>query len=115
MEATITNGLSLAFAGIIIVFLSLAFIALTVRFIRWLDNTWQEREEQERQAAIEASPTIDDLTMVIISAAVATYLVGRHRIKSIHRVSEAQSSGSLWSSKGRAVLQGSHRTGSKKR
>ena len=75
--------------------------------IRLLDKDWNSREKQQKVEALEKQQDIDDLTLVLISAAVATLINGRHRIKNVSRVMPSSGS-SPWSMQGRSVLLGSH-------
>ena len=94
--------------GILIVFGSLALIAFSVSVIRRADDNWQKREENKKQAASEKEPTIDNTTLVLISAAVATMFQGRAYIRKVRRLLPRDAASSPWSSQGRSVLHGSH-------
>ena len=100
--------LVLACVGIGIVFAVQLSITLVVALIRRVDQKWQEKEKETAQSALHKEPTLDDTTIVLISAAVATLVGGRHRIHSIRRLLPPRSTSSPWSSQGRSVLQGSH-------
>ena len=111
MSESIVLGLKLTFIGMGIVYMVLALIALIVYFVRKIDDRaagWEKREEIQAEQALQQEPTIDNLTLVLISAAVATTISGRHRIHSIHRVNPGGSSNSVWSMQGRSTLLGSH-------
>lgn len=110
MPEELLFGLKLALVGLLIVFVSLAIISLVVTAIQRLDQRWQSREARQDQERSEREPTLDSTTLVVITAAVATLLGGRHRIRSVRRIQPVEASGSAWSSHGRAVLHGSHRT-----
>lgn len=101
------EALEISLVGIFIVFVVLAVTAGMVAAIRRLDRRWQEREAREDAEALAAEPTIDTTTLILISAAVATFVEGRHRIRAVRRVGVPQRSQS-WSAQGRAVLMGSH-------
>ncbi len=101
-------GLEITLVGLGIVFLALLLIAGAITLMKRLDERWQESERRSEEAAFGLAPTVDSTTVVLIAAAVATLLVGRHRIRSVRRLSAADSPSSAWSVTGRAVLQGSH-------
>lgn len=108
MTDTLAYGLNLTLVGLAIVFAVLSAIAGVVSLIGRLDDRWQARERQVEESRLDRPPTIDATTAVIIAAAVATYLTGRHRIRSVRRLLPATATTSPWSASGRAVLQGSH-------
>jgi Na+-transporting methylmalonyl-CoA/oxaloacetate decarboxylase gamma subunit len=108
-------GVNLTIVGLAIVFGVLGAIAVIVSLIGRLDERWQARERELDQSRLDRPPTIDATTAVLIAAAVATYLQGRHRIRSVRRLLPADASTSPWSSSGRAVLQGSHVIGRRSR
>ncbi len=62
---------SLAIAGILIVFGVLALISLVVALLKKLDGRWQDHERRVDEAAMTREPTIDNTTLVLISAAAA--------------------------------------------
>ena len=101
-------GLLLTFVGLVIVFAVLALIAGIVTLIGKLDKRWQEDERRWHEEAVDRTPTIDATTAVLIAAAVATYLGGRARIRTVRRLLPADMPSSPWSAQGRATLQGSH-------
>ncbi|MFO7653251.1 MAG: OadG family protein [Candidatus Krumholzibacteriia bacterium] len=103
-----SDNLVLSAAGVVIVFLVLALIATAVGLLRRLDERWQRSEKQALADAVSKEPTIDTVTMVLISAAVATVLVGRHRIRRVRRLLSPDQPRTPWSAQGRLVLQGSH-------
>ncbi|HPQ39342.1 MAG TPA: OadG family protein [bacterium] len=104
-------GLNLSLIGILVVFMVLALIAGIVFVVRFLDRDWKQREARQAVEALEKPQTIDDLTLVLISAAVATMIKGRHRIRSVKRVVPPSGGSSPWSLQGRSVLPGSHVVG----
>ncbi|MBN1550199.1 OadG family protein [bacterium] len=108
MDADFQMGMQLTIAGMSIVFIVLAGIALLITLFRSLDRKWEKREADQKQAMSEKPVSIDNITLVLISAAVATYLTGRFRIRSIHRVESGGIGGSPWTSRGRVQLLGSH-------
>ncbi len=108
MSEEILFSLSLAGIGISIVFGVLSLIAVVVSLIRKLDDSWQRHEHKEKQEAVNKEPSIDNLTVVLISAAVATMVAGRYHIRSVRRLLPSDSVRGPWSAQGRAVLHGSH-------
>lgn len=107
MNESLFEVVFLSLSGMMIVFTILAFIALIVSLIGYFDRDWKTREHRQKEQALENPQTIDDLTLVLISAAVATIIKGRHRIRSITRVRPG-AGGSVWSIQGRSTLLGSH-------
>jgi len=103
----VQEAFEISIVGILIVFLVLALTATVVAVIGAFDRRWREREAAEVEASLQAEPNIDVTTLVLISTAVATYLEGRFRIRSVRRVTVPQRS-ATWSAQGRSVLMGSH-------
>lgn len=101
--------LTLTVVGLAIVFAVLATIAGIVWVLGRVDQHWQERESAAVEAAYEKPQTIDDTTLVLICATVATMVTGRSRIRSVKRLLPLDLPASSWSAQGRAVLMGSHR------
>jgi Na+-transporting methylmalonyl-CoA/oxaloacetate decarboxylase gamma subunit len=101
-------GLEITVVGMGVVFLSLLLIVGAITVMKRLDERWQESERRHDEEAFGLPPTVDATTMVLISAAVATLLVGRSRIRSVRRLLPAEEPSSAWSVTGRTVLQGSH-------
>ncbi len=108
MQETLRQSLPLAVVGLVIVFVVLAVISLVIGWIRQLDERWRYQEKARDAARYDRAPTIDDRTLVLISAACATVLVGRFRIRSIRRLLPPDAPRSPWSSQGRSLVQGSH-------
>lgn len=108
MENTMAEGYTITLVGLLIVFAALAFIASIVGLLRKLDSGSEQRETREAAAALEKDQNIDELTLVLISSAVATVLKGRAHIRSVRRIAHIELPSSPWSSQGRAVLHGSH-------
>jgi len=109
MEETLIYSLKLAVIGLGIVFLSLTVISFCIGLVSWLDRRWEEREEREKQKSMTKTPTIDELTLVLITAAAATIISGRFHIKSVRRVIHGGPLSSSWTIQGRSILHGSHR------
>lgn len=108
MPELLRTALNLTVVGMGIVFAVLGFIVMIVAWIGRVDKRWLGREEAHDRASLERPPTIDATTAVIIAAAVATWLGGRFRVRSVRRLMRADAPTSPWSAQGRAVLQGSH-------
>jgi hypothetical protein len=102
------RSLSLSLVGILVVFSVLALISALVALIRRLDDDWQGREAQTETAALQKDPTIDETTAVLIAAACATVITGRHRVRRIRRLLSPRTKRTPWSAQGRLILQGSH-------
>ncbi len=107
-QATLLDNLPLAAVGLLIVFAVQLIIALAISGIRQLDEKWRHQEKRRNAEALDRDPTIDATTVVMVAAAAATVLRGRHRIRSIKRLMPTDHRRSPWSAQGRAVLQGSH-------
>jgi len=108
MTQNLEFGLTLTYVGLGIVFMVLSAIALAVAGMRRLDERWQHRERQEEREAFGKEPTIDATTLVLLSAAAATMIQGRFRIRGVRRLPIGGARTSAWSIQGRSVLQGSH-------
>lgn len=109
MRGNITPEMgSLAVAGILIVFGVLALISLIVGALKKLDGRWQDHERRVDEAAVTRQPTIDDTTLILISAAAATVVQGRFRVRRIRRLLSPKRKRTPWSAHGRLTLQGSH-------
>ncbi len=109
MRGSITPEMgSLAIAGVLIVFGVLALISLVVALLKKLDGRWQDHERRVEEAALTREPTIDNTTLVLISAAAATVVQGRFRVRRIHRLLSPKRKRTPWSAQGRLILQGSH-------
>jgi sodium pump decarboxylase gamma subunit len=108
MSENLLFGIKFSIIGMGIVFVVLITVALIVAAIRRLDRGWKTREQKHEETALAVAPSIDDTTLVLISAAVATLLTGRHRIRSVRRVQPGAHGSSPWSVQGRIFLHGSH-------
>ena len=108
MRETLLENLPLAVVGLLIVFAVQMIIALSIYWLRQIDERWRHLEKRETAEALDREPTIDATTIVLITAAAATVLRGRYRIRSIRRLMPAGSKRSPWSAQGRSMLQGSH-------
>jgi len=98
----------LAFTGAFIVFCVLALIALVVTLFKRLDDHWQKQEETKTEQALAKDQNIDDTTLLLISAACATVVGGRFKVRKIHRLLSPKRRRTPWSAQGRLILQGSH-------
>ena len=108
MSETMEYALRFAAVGLLIVFAALAVIVLAITLIRRGDDRWQELEQRRRKPAAIDEATIDNLTLVLISAAVATMIQGRFHIRRVRRLMRRDAQTGPWSHQGRAVLLGSH-------
>ena len=109
MEANISSALSLSFAGISIVFGSLIMIAVAVRVMRATDEWLENKKLTENKTEPEKEQTLDNLTLVLISAAVAAKLQKRkYAIRSVRRLVSRDATIAGWTMEGRSVLHGSH-------
>ena len=104
MPATFEDAIDIAFVAVIAAFLALGAIALLVTLIGYLDHRSQANAPAPHTAPTP-SPTIDDLTVVLVASAVATILEGRGRIRRIRRTNHATGE---WAMAGRVTVQGSH-------
>ena len=101
-------ALRVTFIGWAITYGALALIGIVITLIRRFDDTWELREEHQSAAAFEKTPTIDDTTLVLITAACTTMIEGRFHIRSVRKLLPTDAKRSPWSAQGRAVLHGSH-------
>ncbi len=102
------DTIALSAIGLLVVFFVLFLIATVVGLLRKLDDRWQRTEERNLAEALHKQATIDTTTVVLISAAVATVITGRHRIRKIRRLLSPRVQRTPWSAQGRLILQGSH-------
>lgn len=108
MAAIDDRVVALALVGMGIVFLVLLVVAGLVTLLRLLDARWQVAEQTSQAADPARKTTIDETTLVLIAAAVATVCEGRGRIRSIRRLRPSAAQGTPWSAQGRLVLHTSH-------
>ena len=102
------QNIPLALVGLLIVFAVQLIIAAAISMIRQLDEKWRYQEKRDNAEALDREPTVDATTVVLVAAAAATVIRGRHRIRSIRRLMPSDHRRSPWTAQGRAVLQGSH-------
>lgn len=114
MPEMVMQNLPLALVGLLIVFTVQAIIACMISLIRQVDERWRHEEKARNAEAFDREPTVDSTTLVLVSAAAATVLRGRYRIKSIRRLMPADHKRSPWTAQGRSQLQGSHVVGRKR-
>lgn len=107
------RAVNLSIVGVLVVFTVLSLIAGVVASIRRLDDGWQEQERVRAEQAVHREPTIDATTVVLITAACATLITGRHRVRRIRRLLSPATKRTPWSAQGRLILQGSHTVGRK--
>jgi hypothetical protein len=110
-QDTLMQNIPLALVGLLIVFTVQLIIATAIYLVRQFDEKWRHQEKRRNAEVLDREPTIDATTVVLIAAAAATVLRGRHRIRSIRRLMPADHRRSPWSAQGRATLQGSHAIG----
>jgi len=108
METDLRFALNLTLVGIAIVFGVLALMALVIKIVRRSDEGWRVKEKQREVDALEKRPNLDATTALLIAAAVATVVGGRHRVRSVRRLMPQGAKASSWSAQGRAELMGSH-------
>lgn len=96
--------------GIFITFTALFILVIIVNFLKWLDHKWEEREHHEEKEAYSKHQNVDDTTLVLISAAIATYFKGRAVIKRVRVLPNSARRGGTWATQARTVLQSSHVT-----
>ena len=110
MSEIINQSLMITVVGLIITFGVLYMLVLFVSAIKWADNKWEHREEHEKEEALTSQQNIDNTTIVLISAAVATYFKGRAVIKRLRVLPSSPKRGGNWANQARTVLQSSHVT-----
>ena len=109
MPGHISNEMgALAIAGILIVFAVLILIATVVSLFKRVDDRWRAHEAALAAQSTSRTQNIDDITLLLISAAAATVVGGRFRVRRIHRLLPMRTKRTPWSSQGRSILQGSH-------
>lgn len=108
-EDIFSVAINLTIVGVVTVFFVQLLIAGALVVIGRIEASATKKElpKEEPAHALARTPSVDEFTVLLISAAVATYLTGRYRIRAIRRVGPADRSG-MWSSHGRMVLMGSH-------
>jgi Na+-transporting methylmalonyl-CoA/oxaloacetate decarboxylase gamma subunit len=99
---------NLSLVGILIVFGVLALIAGVIGLLKRLDGRWRAHERQVEAAAVNKAPNLDTITLLLITAAAATVVQGRFRVRRIHHLLSPQRKRTPWSAQGRLTLQGSH-------
>ncbi len=110
MSEAFLSSVTISFVGVFIVFATLFILVLFVSFIKWADGKWEERELLEKENALMKQQTIDDTTLVLVSAAIATYFKGRAVIRRVRVLPKSPKQGGLWATQARSVLQSSHIT-----
>jgi Na+-transporting methylmalonyl-CoA/oxaloacetate decarboxylase gamma subunit len=108
MSEELIYSLRFAVIGIAIVFSALAIIAVTVYFVSRIEKYVAGMSKVPAADQTEPRGTIDNTTVVLISAAVATMIRGRYHIKRIRRLFPGDRPSSPWSVQGLAILHGSH-------
>lgn len=108
MSENMLYALNLSAVGLGIVFAVLAMIATIVTYLKRMDSSWHDKEYQEDAAMLEKTQNIDDVTLVLISAAVATVVRQKFRLKNIRVIRKDDRKGGAWQSQGRGQLHASH-------
>ncbi|PLX70133.1 MAG: hypothetical protein C0603_04115 [Denitrovibrio sp.] len=109
MEPNLIEALKLSAAGMLIVFSSLIIIALVISVMRSLDEKYTKAQERKNAPAPVKQQTLDNLTLVLISAATATVLQNKqYRMRSIRKIVSRDATVAGWAMEGRSVLHGSH-------
>ncbi|MBQ3034063.1 MAG: OadG family protein [Deferribacterales bacterium] len=110
MSEFLNQSLMITLVGIVITFGVLYLLVLFISAIKWADHKWEEREEGEKEKALSDQQTMDNTTLVLISAAVATYFKGRAVIRRVRVLPKNPKRGGNWATQARTVLQSSHVT-----
>jgi len=109
MEQNLEYALRLSVAGISIVFTSLIIISLVVSIMRQIDEKIERRKADSKDEEPKKEQTLDNTTLVLISAAAAATVRHRNfRIRSVRRIVSRDARGAGWTMQGRSVLHGSH-------
>ncbi len=108
MSADLIFSLRFTFIGILIVFSALTLIAASIHYISRLEKYTAGRSKTSTDQPPAQKSTIDNITLVLISAAVATMILGRFHIRRIRRLLPGSKVRSPWSAQGLAILHGSH-------
>jgi Na+-transporting methylmalonyl-CoA/oxaloacetate decarboxylase gamma subunit len=108
MPEWLSYSLNFAVVGISIVFGALVIISVIIALVRRLEDRWHAHETKDKAEALTKEPTLDNTTLVLISAAVATMIQGRFHIRKVRRLMPRDAMKGPWSVQGRAILHGSH-------
>lgn len=108
MLEVLVSSITRSVIGFSIVFGVLLFLVIGVMIMNWLDNKVSSHALSKNKEEESKMQTVDDTTLVIISAAVATYFGGRARVNRIRVLPNKAKSGGTWAVHGRMALQGSH-------
>lgn len=109
MNEQISDVFAITGVGLAAVFVVLAVLAMVIALLSRADEALVRRAATQPAAPpAEPEPTIDNLTLVLITATVATLLQGRFHIRTVRRLRQQPSNGGSWAHQGRAELQGSH-------
>ncbi len=96
--------------GFSIVFSVLLLLVVMVYIFNWADEKLVTRQlvKVKDDGVNKKMQGIDDTTLVLLSAAVATYFNGRAYITKVRVLPNKPRVGSSWNVQGRIALQGSH-------
>jgi len=109
MQPEMYYALKLSAAGMLIVFTSLVLIAFAISLMRNIDEKLIKAKEAKNAPEEEQEQNIDNLTLVLISAAAAATIQQKnYRIRSVRRVISRDARIAGWTMEGRSVLHGSH-------
>jgi len=101
-------GINITLVGLVIVFTALCLIALFIKLISKLDKTFIKAEKKQKHEAINRGknePGIDDITLIIIAAAVCAILGKKSKIRKIKKIDNQKNT---WATAGRLTLMASH-------
>jgi len=103
------EALRLSWAGMVIVFTSLILIAFAIALMSKIDETLIKRKAEKNLPEPEPEQTLDNTTLVLITAAVTAVLEKkRFRLSSVRRIVSRDAKIAGWTMEGRSVLHGSH-------
>lgn len=105
---TINEGLLVTATGIGVVFAVLIVMIIFINIFKKLDYMWEHRENSEKEERLLKEQNIDDLTLVLISSAVAAYTHNRAKIRRVRVLPSTAKQGGNWAMQARSVLQTSH-------
>lgn len=108
MSDTWSQVSCLSVMGMTVVFSVLMLVAGLVTLVRRFGGISEPRDHIATAVRSSRDRVLDDLTVVLITAAAITLLKGRGRIRRIRKVRHSEPRSSPWILQGRATLIGSH-------